>query len=78
MIIDGGSSLNIVSQELVEKLNLKTERHLNPFKVAWVNDTLIPVSFCYSVTFLFGKDFEEFVWCEILPIKVSHILLGRP
>ena len=28
MIIDGGSSLNIVSQELVEKLNLKTERHL--------------------------------------------------
>ena len=25
MIIDGGSSLNIVSQELVEKLNLKTE-----------------------------------------------------
>ena len=25
MIIDGGSSLNIASQELVEKLNLKTE-----------------------------------------------------
>ena len=30
------------------------------------------------VTFLFGKDFEESVWCEVLPIKVSHILLGRP
>ena len=24
------------------------------------------------------KDFEESVWCETLPIKVSHILLGRP
>ncbi|KAL6320193.1 hypothetical protein AAG906_004702 [Vitis piasezkii] len=23
-------------------------------------------------------DFEESVWCEVLPIKVSHILLGRP
>ena len=34
MIIDGGSSLNIASQELVEKLNLKTERHPNPFRVA--------------------------------------------
>ncbi|RVW42524.1 Transposon Ty3-I Gag-Pol polyprotein [Vitis vinifera] len=78
MIIDGGSSLNIVSQELVEKLNLKTERHPNPFRVAWVNDTSIPVSFRCLVTFLFGKDFEESVWCEVLPIKVSHILLGRP
>ncbi|RVW75876.1 Transposon Ty3-G Gag-Pol polyprotein [Vitis vinifera] len=42
MIIDGGSSLNIASQELVEKLNLKIERHPNPFRVAWVNDTSIP------------------------------------
>ncbi|RVW55375.1 Transposon Ty3-I Gag-Pol polyprotein [Vitis vinifera] len=78
MIIDGGSSLNIASQELVEKLNLKIERHPNPFRVAWVNDTSIPVSFRCFVTFLFGKDFEESVWCEVLPIKVSHILLGRP
>ncbi|RVX17088.1 Transposon Ty3-I Gag-Pol polyprotein [Vitis vinifera] len=38
-----GSSLNIASQELVEKLNLKTERHPNPFRVAWVNDTSIPI-----------------------------------
>ncbi|WJZ83015.1 hypothetical protein VitviT2T_002731 [Vitis vinifera] len=78
MIIDGGSSLNIALQELVEKLNLKTERHPNPFRVAWVNDTSIPVSFRCLVTFLFGKDFEESVWSEVLPIKESHILLGRP
>ncbi|RVW83819.1 Transposon Ty3-G Gag-Pol polyprotein [Vitis vinifera] len=43
MIIDGGNNLNIASQELVEKLNLKTERHPNPFRVAWVNDTFIPL-----------------------------------
>ena len=78
MIIDGGSSLNIASQELVEKLNLKTERHPNPFRVAWVNDTSILLSFRCLVTFLFGKDFEESVWCKVLSIKVSHILLGRP
>ena len=78
MIIDGSSSLNIASQELVEKLNLKIERHPNPFRVAWVNDTPIPISFCCLVTFLFYKEFEESVWCEVLLIKVSHILLGRP
>ena len=69
--------MNIASQELVEKLNLLLETHPNPFLVAWINDTSILVS-CLLVTFLFGKDFEEFVWCEVLPIKVSHILLGRP
>ena len=58
MIIDGDSSLNIALQELVEKLNLKIEMLPNPFRVTWVNDTSILVSFCYLVTFLFGKDFE--------------------
>ena len=42
MIIDGGNNLNIASWELVEKLNLPTKRHPNPFQVAWVNDTPIP------------------------------------
>ena len=31
MIINGGSNMNIASQELVEKLNLKIEKHPNPF-----------------------------------------------
>ena len=78
MIIDRGSSLNITLQELVDKLNLKRDKHLNPFWVAWVNDTFILVSFRCLVTFFFGKDFEESVWCEVLPLKASHILLGRP
>ena len=52
MIIDGGSGLNIASQELVEKLNLKTKKHPNPFRVSWVNDTSILVSFRCLVTFL--------------------------
>ena len=78
MIIDGGDNLNIASQDLVEKLNLKIETNPNPFQVAWVNNTFIPISFRCLVTFLFGKDFEEFVWCEVLPVKISHILLGKP
>ena len=77
MIINGGSNMNIVSQELVEKLNLKIEKHPNPFWVAWVNDTSISVSSYCLVTFLSGRDFQELIWCEVLPIKVNHILLGR-
>ena len=77
-IIDGGNSLNIVSQELVEKLNLPFARHPNPFRVAWVNETSIPISCGCLITFPLCKDFEESVWCEVLQIQVSHILLERP
>ena len=35
MIIDGGSSFNLVSKELVEKLNLKSKEYPNPYQIAW-------------------------------------------
>ena len=44
LIIDGGSCSNLASEELVEKLNIKTEDHSNPYQRAWVNDTSILVS----------------------------------
>ena len=66
--------MNIASQELVEKLNLLIEGHPNPFRVAWVNDTSISISCRCLVTFLFGKNFEESVWCEVLLIKVIFYL----
>ena len=35
VIVDGGSSENMVSREMVEKLNLKYEKHLLALKIAW-------------------------------------------
>ncbi|KAL4192659.1 hypothetical protein AMTRI_Chr06g195320 [Amborella trichopoda] len=35
LIIYGGSCENIVSQEMADKLKLKTESHLKPYKIAW-------------------------------------------
>ena len=34
LVIDGGSSMNVVSKDAVKLLNLKVESHPNPFKVA--------------------------------------------
>ncbi|KAK3002224.1 hypothetical protein RJ639_020777, partial [Escallonia herrerae] len=39
---DGDNSLDVTSQELVDKLGLKMENNSNPRRVAWVNDTSIP------------------------------------
>lgn len=36
MIIDSGSTDNLVSTEVVEKLKLKTKKHPTPYKVSWL------------------------------------------
>ena len=44
LVIDGGSSLNMVFKDAVKLLNLKVEPHQNPFRVAWVNDHTLHVT----------------------------------
>jgi hypothetical protein len=36
VIIESGSTDNLVSIEMVEKLELETTTHLNPYKVSWL------------------------------------------
>lgn len=43
---------HLPSQERVDKLRFKTERHPNAYRVAWSIDTSIPVSFSCLLTFL--------------------------
>ena len=44
LMIDGGTSMNMVSKDAVKLLNLKVEPHPNPFRVAWVYDYTLPVA----------------------------------
>jgi hypothetical protein len=36
VIVDSGSTDNLVSAEMVEKLELETTDHLSPYKVSWL------------------------------------------
>ena len=36
VIIDGGSTNNLVSEEMVSKLKFKREKHPQPYHIAWV------------------------------------------
>ena len=38
IIIDGGSTDNLVSEEMVSKPKLKREKHPQPYRIAWVKD----------------------------------------
>jgi hypothetical protein len=77
VIIDSGSCINAVSSTLVSRLGLKLVPHPNPYKVSWVDTTSIPIKerCLVSIQFLTYKDD---IWCDMLPMDVGHIILGRP
>ena len=78
MIIDGGSCTNAASTYMVEKLNLPTLKHPNPYKLQWLNDCgEIKVYKQVLVSFSIGKYNDEAL-CDVVPMQASHLLLGRP
>ena len=77
LVIDGFSSMNVVSKDVVKLLNLKVEPHPNPFRVPWVNDHSLSVAQRCLVSIQMG-DYKDEIYCDVLPIDVAHVLLGHP
>ena len=63
---------------MVEKLELKHLKHPNPYKVSWLQKghQLLVDEQC-EVEFHIDK-YKDKVICDIMPMDVCHILLGRP
>lgn len=79
MILDNGSGLNVISTEAVEKLHLPAEEHPTPYSVSWIHDkNPVKVQHRCLLSFSLGDHFQDEVWCDILPMTVCHVLLGRP
>ncbi|KAK0592515.1 hypothetical protein LWI29_020549 [Acer saccharum] len=56
VIIDNGSSMNVVAKEMVERLGLPQETHPTPYRVSWINDSSsVPVKHRCLVKFSLGK-----------------------
>jgi hypothetical protein len=54
LIIGSESCENVVSVEVVKKLQLATKSHLKPYKLTWINiDTEIIVNNHYLVSFFY-------------------------
>jgi hypothetical protein len=78
VIIDSGSTDNLVSTEMVEKLERETTAHPNPYKVSWLHKGhKLMVSRQCNVEFKIGGNKDE-IPCDVIPMDVCHVLLGRP
>ncbi|XP_062177060.1 uncharacterized protein LOC133881996 [Alnus glutinosa] len=79
MIIDSGSCENVVSDEAVQKLQLKTEHHPKPYKLSWLSKgSEVKVDRRCLVSFSVGKKYFDNAWCDVVAMDACHILLGRP
>nr|KYP33187.1 hypothetical protein KK1_045976 [Cajanus cajan] len=78
LIVDSGSTSNCCSTRLVDKLALTTKPHPKPYKMQWINkERGVLVNQQESIPISIGK-YKEEVLCDIVPLEVSHVLLGRP
>jgi hypothetical protein len=78
VIIDSGSIDNLVSTEMVEKLELETTMHLKPYKVSWLQKgNHVMVAKQCLVEFKI-EGYRDEILCDVIPMDVCHILLGRP
>eukprot|EP00253_Pinus_taeda_P013257 PITA_13257 len=78
VIVDSGSTDNLVAVEMVEKLGLKKLKHPTPYKVSWLQKghQLLVDEQC-EVEFQIGK-YKDKILCDVMPMDVCHLLLGRP
>ena len=74
LVIDGGSSMNVVSKDTVKLSNLKVEPHPNPFRVAWVNHHTLPVAQRCLVSIQM-RDYKDEIYCNVLPM-FFYVVLG--
>ncbi|KAL6582286.1 hypothetical protein OROMI_006300 [Orobanche minor] len=79
LIIDGGSCENLVSQEMVTKLNLKVQPHPKPYRITWFKKGgEVKVTHQCLVPFSIGKSYSDEVLCDMVEMEACHLLLGRP
>ena len=78
VIIDGGSCHNLASKEMVDKLGLKLLKHPHPYHVQWLNNSgSIKIAQRVKIPFKIGE-YIDIVECDVAPMTVCHMLLGRP
>ncbi|RDX59631.1 hypothetical protein CR513_61841, partial [Mucuna pruriens] len=73
VIIDSGSSVNIASTRLVEKLKLPTLAHPKPYKLQWLNSKgEIAVAKQVSSTFTVGQYKDEVILKPLSPKELNE------
>ena len=77
-IIDNGSQKNLISVEFVERLELLTTPHPQPYNIGWLSQVQ-GIHITQQFLLPYGiKPFKDEVLCDVDPLEVCDVLLGQP
>ncbi|XP_022573072.1 uncharacterized protein LOC106427556 [Brassica napus] len=77
-IIDSGSR-NVISEEAVTKLGILREPHPAPYSLGWISEGVkIRITQRALISFSVGPHDKDRVYCDVAPMDISHLILGRP
>ena len=78
VIIDGGSTDNLVLEMIVTTLKLNRQKHPHPYHISWVHDDhKVTINEKCLVKFNI-RSYQDEVLFDIIPMDICHMLLGRP
>jgi hypothetical protein len=78
VIVDSGSMDNLISTEMVEKLELEMTDHPSPYRISWLQKGhQVTVTKRSLVEFKIGG-YNDKILYDVIPMDVCHLLLGRP
>jgi hypothetical protein len=78
-LIDSGSQVNLISEEIVKQLGLETQPHKKPYPLGWVcKDKRMQVTKQCTLKFAITSKFIDEVEFDVVPLDICGIVLGSP
>jgi hypothetical protein len=78
-LIDNGSQYNLILEEVVKKLGLKTKVHQKPYSLNWISkDHKFPITKKCIIKFAITSKYVDEVVCDVVPLETCGMVLGSP
>ena len=74
-----GSQVNLISEEVIKKINLTTTPHPKPYPLGWVcDDAQLQVTKKCKLRFSITANFVDEVEADVVPLDICGLVLGSP
>ncbi|OMO60968.1 hypothetical protein CCACVL1_23782 [Corchorus capsularis] len=78
-LYDSASQRNLISQQLVKQLNLKSTPRLEPYPLGWLKkDVELQVTEQCTFKFAINEKFKDEVTCDVVPLDICQVGFGSP
>lgn len=78
-LFDTGSQVNLISKDVVKKLNLTTSPHPKLYPLGWVcNDSQLQMKKQCRLCFAIIANFIDEVEVDVVPLDICRLVLGSP